>query len=102
MTMKKLVILAFSLAALAAPLRAAEPAGDEQQFLQHYVKVQAALAADDLAGAKQAAGELGAEGKPLAESEKIADARNAFEKLSEKAIPLAKGKPEYTWSIARW
>lgn len=67
----------------------------DKQFLAGYQKVHAALGADDLNGAKAAASELGAAGADLAKSNSLQEARNAFEKLSAQAKPLAAGQPGY-------
>ena len=68
---------------------------DDQRFLTGYEKVRSALAADNLEGAKQAAGELGEAGSTLARSEKIAAARTELAKLSERAIGLGRGRDGY-------
>ncbi len=80
---------------LAASLAAAELTANDKQFLGNYEKVRAALAADNLDAAKQAAGELGDQGTAIAKSDKIADARKDFEKLSDQAIQLSKGHDGY-------
>ena len=75
--------------------RAAELSANDKQFLQNYEQVRAALAADDLAGAKKAAASLGDEGSDLAKSDTLKDARKAFGKLSEQAVKLASGQPGF-------
>ncbi len=67
----------------------------DKQFLAGYEKVHTALAADDLAGAKTAAGELGEEGGDLAKAASLEEARAGFEKLSERAKMLAAGRSGY-------
>ncbi len=74
---------------------AADLSSDDKQFLDAYEKVRAALAADDLDSAKQAAGELGEQGAALSKSEKLTAARSEFEKLSERAIGLGRGRDGY-------
>ena len=74
---------------------AAELSPEEKQFLEAYVKVGAALTADNLQGAKEAAGQLGEPGAALAKSDKIAAARAEFEKLSPRAIQLGAGHDGY-------
>ena len=86
------------LSALLLPLptsNAADLSADDKKFLAGYEKVRAALAADDLNAAKQAAGELGEEGGAIAQSEKIEAARSEFSKLSERAIQLGRGQSGY-------
>ena len=74
---------------------AADLSADDKNFLNGYEKVRAALAADDLNAAKQAAGDLGEEGAALTKSEKIDAARSEFAKLSERAIQLGRGQSGY-------
>lgn len=81
---------AFALCVTAS--HAADLSADDKQFLTGYEKVRSALAADDLNGAKQAAGELGEAGSTLAKSEKIDAARAEFTKLSERALQLSRGQ----------
>jgi poly-gamma-glutamate capsule biosynthesis protein CapA/YwtB (metallophosphatase superfamily) len=76
-------------------LRAADLTASDKQFLAGYEKVRAALAADDLAGAKKAAGELGNDSAAITAADKIATARASFAKLSEHAITLVTGQPGY-------
>ncbi len=79
----------------AASLAAAELNDSDKQFLGNYEKVRAALAADDLVATKKVAGELGDQGTAIANSDKIADARKEFEKLSARALELTKGQDGY-------
>ncbi len=67
----------------------------DKQFLSAYEKAHAALAADDLSGAKAAAADLGNDGAELSKSSSLKDARAAFEKLSRKAKQLAAGQTGY-------
>ena len=86
-------VSAFALSSITS--LAAELTPADQQFLSGYEKVRTALAADDLATAKTAAGELGEEGAALTRSEKMADARAEFAKLSARAIELGRGREGY-------
>jgi hypothetical protein len=82
--------------AFATVLVEAAPLSDaDKQFLARYEKVRNALAADDLAAARTAAGDLGDEGAELSKSSSLKDARAAFEKLSNKAKQLAAGQSGY-------
>ena len=86
------------ISALVLPLAtsdAADLSAEDKNFLGGYEKVRAALAADDLTAAKEAAGELGEPGAALAKSEKIEAARSEFGKLSERAIELGRGQSGY-------
>src|SRR5438445_12034064 len=67
----------------------------DKQFLAGYEKAHTALVADDLSGAKAAAGDLGTEGAEVSKSASLKEARSAFEKLSAKAKQLAAGQPGY-------
>jgi hypothetical protein len=93
----RLTILAILSAVLLpfAATDAADLSADDKTFLSGYEKVRAALAADDLAAAKNAGGELGEEGAALAKSDKIEAARSEFAKLSERAIQLGRGQSGY-------
>ncbi len=75
---------------LAAPLTSAQ-----KDYLAGYEKIRAALVADDLAQAQQAAKALGDEGSVLAKSESLEAAREDFTALSAKAERLAKGQPDH-------
>jgi hypothetical protein len=88
-----LVGLSVGLAGVAAG--AAPLSQPDKQFLASYEKVRVALTADDLAAAKTAAADLGADGTSLGQSSSLKDARVAFEKLSTKAKQLATGQPGY-------
>jgi hypothetical protein len=90
-----LSVSAFVLSLFAAPLYAAQLTDQNKQFLAAYEKVHHALVADDLAGAKSAASDLGIDGAELSKSVSLKDARAVFEKLSAKAKELAAGQPGY-------
>ena len=74
---------------------AAEISAADKQYLGAYEKVRAVLAADDLAGAKKAAADLGPEGSAITNSKSLADARSGFAQASNKAAKLAAGQPGY-------
>lgn len=94
MKMKTIGIIGF--AAFCGVLAEAAALSDsDKQFLAGYEKVRAALAADDLGGAKAAAVDLGNDGAPLAKSSSLKEARAAFEKLSDKAKQLVAGQGGY-------
>ena len=86
---------AIALMALAVPLSAAQLTDQNNKFLAAYDKVHRALVADDLAGAKKAAAELGAAGVELSKSNSLDEARAAFSKLSDQAEKMAAGQPGY-------
>src|SRR5437763_1505698 len=80
----------------------------KKEILSSYVKVSAALAADDLAAAKKAAATVADHAKmsegnkaiaskadAVAKATKIDAARDAFKSLSEAVEPLAKGEKGY-------
>jgi hypothetical protein len=96
----KQIVVTFALGALAlgvsnAPLSAAQLTEQNKQFLTGYNKVHDALVADDLAGAKAAAKDLGSEGTDVANASSLKDARTGFEKLSSQAKTLAAGQSGY-------
>jgi hypothetical protein len=96
--MKKAVItflVAVSVALGSAMIQAAPLSDTDKQFLARYEKIRGALAADDLAAARTAAGDLGDEGAALAKSSSLKEARAAFEKLSDKAKQLVAGQSGY-------
>lgn len=86
---------AFALLTFTAPLFAAQLTDQNKQFLSSYEKVRHALVADDLAGAKQAAADLGAAGTEVANSKSLDEARKAFTKTSAEAEKLAEGQSGY-------
>src|SRR6266496_2422805 len=73
----------------------ANPSDQDKKFLTSYEKIHVALAADDLAGAKTAATELGDFGNDIAKANSLKDARAGFEKLSAKAKQLVVGQAGY-------
>ncbi len=94
-TLKNLALVALAIASLTLPLQAAELSATDKKFLSDYEKVHVALAADDLAGAKKAAADLGEKGKAIAAADKIETARAEFGTLSQDAVEMAKGKDGY-------
>lgn len=86
---------------------AADSMNMKSEILSSYVKVSAALAADDLATAKRAASEvaehagmagnkdIAAKASAVAKAAKIDAARDAFKALSSAVEPLAKGEKDY-------
>lgn len=90
-----IALCALAAATFAPALRAAELNANDKKFLTQYEQVRAALAADDLAQAQQAATDLGEEGNAVAKSDKIATARTEFAKLSDHAVKLAAGQSGY-------
>ncbi|MDO8540196.1 MAG: hypothetical protein Q7S40_07095 [Opitutaceae bacterium] len=103
----RLVICAL-VGSIAASANAAENKSSlteaQRTFLAKYEAVRAALAADDLAKAKNAAGNLAgvaegkdvaAEIKKLSTADSLKDARDAFKPVSKRAVELAAGQPGY-------
>lgn len=86
---------AIALMALAVPLSAAQLTDQNKQFLAAYEKVRHALVAEDLAGARKAAAELGTAGAELLKSNSLDEARTAFSKLSDQAEKMAAGQSGY-------
>src|SRR5207247_4413897 len=74
---------------------AANLSDQDKAFLTSYEKIHTALAADDLAGAKTAATELGETGSDIAKANSLKDARAGFEKLSAHAKTIAAGQSGY-------
>jgi hypothetical protein len=74
---------------------AANLSDQDKKFLTSYEKVHAALVADDLADAKNAASELGDTGTNIAKANSLKDARAGFEKLSAHAKTVAAGQSGY-------
>jgi len=87
--------MAFALIGFALSLQAANLSDQDKQFLTAYGKAHDALVADDLAGAKKAAIDLGPDGADLSKSNSLDEARAAFGKLSDKAVKLAAGQSGY-------
>jgi hypothetical protein len=81
--------------ALAVMVNAAQLTEENTKFLGAYEKVRQALVADDLAGVRKAAGELGPQGSELTSAKSLSDARSAFEKLSAEAEKIATGQAGY-------
>jgi hypothetical protein len=81
--------------AFCVSLQAAALSDQDKQFLNSYGKAHDALVADDLAGAKQAAANLGPAGATFAKSKSLDEARSAFGQLSDKAVRLAAGQSGY-------
>jgi hypothetical protein len=92
---KLFVVCALALAFLSAASRAGELSSHDKQFLAGYEQIRAALATDDLKGAKKAAATLPDSGAAIAKSESLDQARVSFEKLSVEAVKLASGQPGY-------
>ena len=90
-----LLVVLSGCALLNGPAAGAELSEKDKAFLSAYAKVQTALAADDLPGAKSAAADLGEQGSDLAKAPSLKDARTAFEKLSARAKTLADGDNGY-------
>ena len=94
----KLTTLLFAAIALgmsASLGQAANLSDQDKKFLTSYEKIHIALAADDLAGAKTAATELGESGNDIAKASSLNDARAGFEKLSAYAKTAAVGQSGY-------
>ena len=87
--------MAFAFIGFALSLQAAALSDQDKQFLTAYGKARDALVADDLAGAKKAAADLGPDGAELNKSTSLEEARSAFGKLSDKAAKLAAGQTGY-------
>ena len=75
--------------------QAANLSDHDKKFLTSYEKIHIALAADDLAGAKTAATELGESGNDIAKANSLNDARAGFEKLSVRAKTATAGQSDY-------
>ena len=87
--------VALTFIGFAASLHATALSDRDEQFLAAYGKAHDALVADDLAGTKQAAADLGPDGADLSKSKSLDEARAAFGKLSDKAVKLAAGQSGY-------
>ena len=67
-----------------------------RNFLAPYEAVRAALAADDLAAAKEAAAAIsGDAANATAKADSLPVAREAFRALSRQALEIARGQPGY-------
>jgi len=93
--LKKLLATLLALTLVAASAQAANLSDKDKQFLSGYEKLRAALAADDLPGAKTAAKEVGEEAGDVAKAGDLKEARSAFEKLSARAKTLVAGDSTY-------
>ena len=78
-----------------APLGHAALSNQDKKFLTSYEKIHIALAADDLAGVKAAATELGDSGNDIAKANSLRNARAGFEKLSAHAKTITAGQSDY-------
>src|SRR5881227_3162034 len=74
---------------------AANLSDHDKKFLTSYEKIHTALAADDLAGAKAAATDLGDSGNDIAKANSLKDARAGFEKLSARAKTIVANQSGY-------
>jgi hypothetical protein len=90
-----LLSAAITLAMIASRGYAANLSDQDKKFLTSYEKIHVALAADDLAGAKAAATELGDQASDIAKANSLKDARAGFEKLSVHAKTIAAGQSGY-------
>jgi hypothetical protein len=75
--------------------QAANLSDQDKKFLTSYEEIHIALAADNLAGAKLAATELGESGSDIAKANSLKDARTGFEKLSARAKTITAGQSGY-------
>jgi len=91
----RILMSAVALCSMLSSLSAAALTEQNKQFLAAYDKVHHALVADDLAGAKKAAADLGPTGVELANSKSLDDARSAFSKMSAEAEKLVAGQSGY-------
>ena len=69
----------------------------QMKFLANYEGIRAALATDNLEDAKRSAANMGESSAAvqLSKATSLNAAREAFKKLSEQAVQLAKGRDEY-------
>jgi|SRR5581483_10731080 len=93
-TYLRLLLIISSMTGMLTTGRAADLSQNDKQFLSAYEQTRAALASDDLAGARKAAASF-QDGAEIAKSQSLQQARAAFGKVSEKAVRLAKGKHGY-------
>ena len=80
---------------LASALHADELSDSDKFFLAGYEKLRAALVADDLVKANEAAAALSDAGYEVPKSETLERARGNFAKTSEIAIKVASGQAGY-------
>lgn len=95
---RQTILLALSLAAvlgLSLSASAAELSAADKHFLAAYEQVRIALTSDDLVNAKALAADLEKDGVPLENCKTLAEAREAFSVVSQKAVRLAKGQSGY-------
>jgi hypothetical protein len=79
----------------AAAIAATDPMPErDRTFLDGYERIRAALAADDLQQARDAATAV-PEAEILAKSSDLTSARKEFRALSNKAVSIARGQPGY-------
>jgi len=91
-----MLLFAATVFGLSASLgHAANLSDQDKKFLTSYEKIHIALAADDLAGAKTAATELGEPGNDIAKANSLTGARAGFEKLGAHAKTVAAGQSDY-------
>ena len=86
---------AIAFVTIAALGQAANLSDQDKKFLTSYEKIHVALAADDLAGAKSAAADLGDSGTDIAKAKSLQEARSAFEKLNGQAKTKSAGQSGY-------
>ncbi len=92
-SLRRLLLLSlfglFAIGAHAAPID-----DTARHFLATYEQIRAALAADDLPAAREAARPL-PETKAIAAAGDLTSARKAFKELSVRAVELARGQPGF-------
>ena len=91
----RLLFAAIAFGVIASLGHAANLSDQDKKFLTSYEKIHVALAADDLAGAKTAATELGESGSDIAKANSLNVARTGFEKLSAHAKTITAGQAGY-------
>ncbi len=91
----RLLFAAIAFGVIASLGHAANLSDQDKKFLTSYEKIHIALAADDLAGTKTAATELGESGNDIAKANSLNDARAAFEKLGAHAKTITAGQSGY-------
>ncbi len=91
----RLLFPAIAFGVIASLGHAANLSDQDKKFLTSYEKIHVALAADDLAGVKAAATELGDSGSNIASANSLNDARAGFEKLSAHAKTITTGQNGY-------
>jgi hypothetical protein len=92
---KLFIVFTLALTFLPDASRAGDLSSHDKQFLAAYEQIRAALAADDLNGAKKAAASLPDTGADIAKSQSLDQARATFAKLSDEAVKIASGQPGY-------